>query len=79
MTNERTFSSTHIYSLAFWAAGLVLVLLELIYGWDTGELGILSAGVGGLVNIKAFLMHMECREKRAFELGEQYERLRSVN
>lgn len=79
MTNERKFSSTHVYSLAFWAVGFALAILELIYGWDLGELGILAAGVGGVINIKGFILHMECREREAFRMGEQFERIRSIH
>lgn len=79
MPNERTFSSTHVYSLAFWVAGFALAIVEVVTELDVGELGILLAGIGGVANIKAFLLHMECREREAFHLGEQYERLRAVD
>lgn len=79
MPNERKFSSTHVYSLGFWIVGFLLAFAELIYRWDLGELGILTAGIGGVLNIRGFILHMECREREAFSLGEQVERLRSVN
>lgn len=78
MTTERTFSSTHVYSLAFWLVGLTLILFRMIYGWNTGSLGLFFAGIGGVLNIRGFIHHMEWRERNAFELGRDAERIRSI-
>lgn len=76
---DRKFSATHVYSLAFWVAGFAFVVVEVVTSLDVGELGILLAGIGGVANIKGFLLNLECREREAFHMGEEVERLRSVN
>lgn len=77
--DERKFPATHVYALGFWISGFVLVLLDLFTNFETGELGILMAGIGGLLNVRGLLMHLECRERQAFSLGQDVERLRSIN
>lgn len=54
--------------------GLVLVGVGAAYGYRIGQFGLLSAGAGGVLNIKAFLGEMEDRERRAFDVGQQFGR-----
>lgn len=52
-----------------WLAGLVLIIVGMVTDYETGDLGLLCAGVGGVLNIRRFLMCNEERERNAFALG----------
>lgn len=60
--------------MGLWGIGLVLVLVDLfIVRVDTGDLGLLFAGLGGMLTVRSWLVAMEARETEAFNLGREYE------
>lgn len=74
---DRRVSVLHVAAGALWAIGALLALAYVALGLrGTGVLGLLVAMAGGVTNIKAMLVHLEERERRAFQLGRDYERAR---
>lgn len=68
----RKVNALHMVSLGLWGIGLAMVLFWTFGEVRTGSLGLLFAGAGGVLNIRAFLAEMEERERRAFEVGQQF-------
>ncbi len=75
---ERPVSIVHATAVAFWIAGLLLIVADLFAAWRTSDLGLFVAGVGGVLTIRGYLCHLHDREVRAFELGRDVAGLRSV-
>lgn len=76
MMSERKLSALHVCAAPFWVVGLFLIALQVLFGYEgLGSLGLLLAMVGGVVNIRAMLFHMEdrliSRERSAFDLGRE--------
>ena len=68
---EHKISTLHVGALGCWVVALVLVGLNMAYLYRTAQLGLLFAGVGMLLNIRAFIDDLESRERRAFDFGRQ--------
>lgn len=79
MNDDKNISATWAVSAgamsaAAWGTGFVLVILDMVIVMvDTGDLGILTAGVGGMLNVRAWLSAMQAREVEAFNIGREYE------
>lgn len=68
--SDRDVSATHAIATLLWIAGFTLVILAMIWTHPTlGMLGILLAGVGGVLNVRGMIHHMEGREMKALEMG----------
>lgn len=70
-------SVTILTALAFvlWITGGALVLTgQLGASPHLGQVGLLAAGLGGVINIRGFIDNLTERERNAFEVGRQYER-----
>lgn len=55
----------------WWIFGLGLVGLAAVYDYPVGQLGLMSAGIGIVLNVRGFFLQMEERERKAFEFGRQ--------
>lgn len=67
---DRSISAISTIALALWVGGLALVVFSIVlddHGW--GQLGLLAAGLGAVLNIRKFLCDMDHRERAAFRLG----------
>lgn len=73
-------SATSVAAGVLWAIGAALTIVELLTGIDTGEVGIVAAAGGGVLTIRGYFCRLACRERKAFELGREYEsgRIHSV-
>lgn len=64
-------AATTALAALLWPAGLALVILDLMTGIQTGELGLYLAGAGGVLTIRGFFCEMRQRERDAYRLGEE--------
>ena len=71
----RQVSVTTVISGVLWVAGAVIVVFGVvmkIYG--VPAVGLLLAGIGGVMNIKASVARCESGMRHAFECGREHER-----
>lgn len=66
---DKTISSTTALAMLLWPAGFLLIILDLMTGWEAGELGLFLAGAAGVLNIRGFFCDLRYREREAYEIG----------
>lgn len=72
--NDSTIATTTAAALFLWPLGLLLIALDAILGWPTGQLGIYGTCAAGVLNIRGFFCQQRHRERNAFEVGRDYQR-----
>lgn len=75
--HDRSISLLTILATGFWLTALMLIVCSIAHRtahW--GNLGLLSAAVAIILNVRQFFCHMEARQREIFELGR--ESMRSV-
>lgn len=71
--NDWNLSAHHVVAAGLWAVGVALVIIGMLVGNESiGQLGILSAGLGGVINIRGFICKSARRDQRMFELGRDF-------
>jgi hypothetical protein len=73
---DMTISATATLAYVLWAAGITLVLLQLVGVVPVGQLGLVAIAAAAVLNIRGFLAEQYRRERAAFNLGR--ESVRSV-
>ena len=68
---DKTITSTTAFAILLWPLGLLLICLDMGTGWETGEFGLLLAGIAGVLNIRGFFCHLEQQTRDAFEFGRE--------
>lgn len=73
-------SLNSIIAGALWLLGLFFVLIDVMCGRNTDDLGVIFAIAGATLTVRAMLVGPSLRERTAFELGREFEdgRLRSL-
>lgn len=69
MLLEQETTAATVLGIVGWLAGATLVLIDVFGLWDVGELGLLLAGAGAVVQIRKMVRDQRAREDRAFRLG----------
>lgn len=69
--NDRNISTTTAAAILLWPVGLILIGIELLGGFATGQLGLYCAGAGGVFNIRGFFCNMHQREREAYRIGQE--------
>lgn len=57
-----------------WSLGIALVVLNFWVAADLGDLGLLLAGIGAVLTLRRSHLGMFEMQRKAFELGRDYER-----
>lgn len=70
--NNRSISVYSALAVLLWTLGAILIVVDMVSNWETGELGLLAAGGGGVLSIRAYFCAFERRERNAFLLGRDY-------
>lgn len=66
---DMDLSLNWLLSIAFWTAGLVMVVVDLSTGVTLGQLGLWCSMLGGVLSIRGYLLQLHERERNAFHLG----------
>lgn len=66
---ESTVTVRTVTALLLWTAGIIAIGLSFFGPLQLAAIGLLLAGMGGVVQIRGFLCALERRERNAFDLG----------
>ena len=73
MMLDRNTYVAHFAAAVFWMVGIGFVIVEMTSTNQTGDLGVLFAGVGILLNVRGFLFEVNRREQNAYTMGRDHE------
>ena len=77
--HDRNISLHHVSAAALWVLGASLITIGLIASTPgLGHLGLMAAGMGGVLNIRGFICESMNREQNAFLLGQDSATMRRV-
>jgi hypothetical protein len=68
---DVTISATATLAYGLWAVGITFVVVQLFDGAPLGQLGLLAAGAGMVLNVRGFICTQCQREQSAFDLGRE--------
>lgn len=71
MLDEVTVPLARILAVTLWIVGAALVGLQMLGMFYGGQLGLLLAGLGGVLSIRTMLHQNQERERCAYELGRE--------
>jgi hypothetical protein len=78
--HDRTISLHHVSAAALWVVGAALVTIGLLAGIPgLGHIGLMAAGMGGVLNIRGFMCRALTDQRETFELGVEYAELKRVH
>lgn len=71
--NDRNLSVHHVVATSLWLAAVALVVAGEVVGMvGLGHLGLITAGLAMIANIRGFFCNAIKRERAVFELGREY-------